>query len=155
MKKLLLIFISILLSLNLALANSTETDATATGDDRVKQNLIDKLLPNQDKLFKHSKKIDLDLNQEITEDEQIYRLAEGDLEKQILPRIFQLVFLLSGTVFMGIFVYAGIMLIVRQDEEEALTKTKNILIDSLIGVIVIGVSYAIITGVISYFDLIR
>lgn len=157
MKKLItyiLLIISLTTQITLASNGATEVDKTSTNES-IKHNLMEKLIPNQDKLFKGSKKLDQDLNQEITENEQVFRLAEGDLEKEILPRVFQIGFFLSGTVFMIILIYAGIKLIANQDNEESLTKTKNLIINTLMGVAFIGAAFAVITGIISYFDLIR
>ncbi len=157
MKKLItyiLLIISLTAQITLASNGATEVDKTSPNES-IKHNLMEKLIPNQDKLFKGSKKLDLDLNQEITENEQIFRLAEGDLEKEILPRVFQIGFFLSGTVFMIILIYAGIKLIANQDNEESLTKTKNLIINTLMGVAFIGAAFAVVTGIISYFDLIR
>ncbi len=157
MKKLItyiLLIISLTTQITLASNGATEVDDINTNES-IKHNLMEQLIPNQDKLFKGSKKLDQDLNQEITENEQIFRLAEGDLEKEILPRVFQIGFFLSGTVFMIILIYAGIKLIANQDNEESLTKTKNLIINTLMGVAFIGAAFAVITGIISYFDLIR
>lgn len=145
----------LLTSLAQASNGATEPDTTNTQDSNVQFNMIEKLVPSQDKLFKGSKKLDVSRDQQITEDEQVFSLAQGDLEKDLIPRILQIIFFLSATGFTILFMYAGIMLIIKQDEEEELTKVKKLFVNSLIGAVIISVSYAVVTGIISYIDFIR
>ncbi|MBI2638800.1 hypothetical protein HYW83_04395 [Candidatus Peregrinibacteria bacterium] len=74
-------------------------------------------------------------------------LPTGDFKKEIIPQAIKIVLALAGTVSFGVFVYAGVMLIISQGNEEEITKFKNILIWSIIGLIFITTSYAIVSGV--------
>lgn len=74
-------------------------------------------------------------------------LPTGDFKKEIVPQIIKIFLALAGTVSFGVFVYAGIMLIISQGNEEEITKFKNILIWSIVGLAFITVSYALVRGV--------
>lgn len=71
----------------------------------------------------------------------------GDFKKEIIPQAIKIVLALAGTVSFGVFVYAGVMLIISQGNEEEITKFKNILIWSIIGLLFITTSYALVSGV--------
>lgn len=74
-------------------------------------------------------------------------LPKGHFKKQIIPNVIKIILAITGTVSFGVFVYAGVMLIIAQGNEEEITKFKNILIWSAVGLAFIMASYAIVTGV--------
>lgn len=74
-------------------------------------------------------------------------LPTANLKKEILPQIIRTFLLLVGSINMVVFVYAGIMLIIAQGNEEEITKFKNIIIWSLVGLAFVMAAYAIVTGV--------
>lgn len=67
---------------------------------------------------------------------------------EIIPSITKLFLALTGTLSVGVFVYAGIMLVIAHGNEEEITKFKNALIWSSIAIALIGASYALVTGVL-------
>jgi len=73
-------------------------------------------------------------------------LPEEDFETQIVPNIIKIFLRLVGTIIFGVFVYAGVMLVLAQGNEEEITKFKNLLIWSLVGTAFIVASYAIVSG---------
>lgn len=74
-------------------------------------------------------------------------LPSGDLKLDIVPQAISILLGLAATVSFVVFVYAGIMLIIAQGNEEEVTKFKNILIWSLVGLLAITISYAIVRGI--------
>lgn len=74
-------------------------------------------------------------------------LPVGDLKEDIVPRAIRIFLMLMGTVSLIVFVYAGIMLIIAQGNEEEIKKFKTIIVWSLIGLVFITTSYAIVRGV--------
>ena len=76
-------------------------------------------------------------------------LPTRHLTLEILPRLIKILLALGGSISFIVFVYAGIMLIVSQGKEEELTKFKNILLWSAIGLAIISLSYAIVTGILN------
>lgn len=75
-------------------------------------------------------------------------LPTGDLKKEIVPQLIRLILMLAGTISFAVFVYAGVMLIYAQGNEEEITKFKNIIIWSLVGLAFVAASYAIVSGVL-------
>ena len=71
----------------------------------------------------------------------------GDLKMAILPQAIKILLGIAGSVAFGVFVYAGIQMVISQGNEEELTKTKNIFIWSLIGLAFITAAYALVRGV--------
>lgn len=74
------------------------------------------------------------------------QLPAEDFETQIVPNIIKIFLSLVGTIIFGVFVYAGVMLVLAQGNEEEITKFKNLLIWSLVGTAFIVASYAIVSG---------
>lgn len=76
------------------------------------------------------------------------RLPTANLKTEITPKVIKIALALAGSISFGVFVYAGIMLVISQGNEEEITKFKNILIWSIVGLLVITTSYAIVRGVL-------
>lgn len=74
-------------------------------------------------------------------------LPTGDFRFEIIPKAIKLTLALVGTVSVIVFVYAGVMLVIAQGNEEDLKKFKEMLIWSIVGLLFITLSYAIVTGV--------
>ena len=75
-------------------------------------------------------------------------LPSSDLATGIVPQAIKILLALTGTVSFIVFVYAGIMLIIAQGNEEEITKFKNILLWSVVGLVFIGAAYALVSGVL-------
>lgn len=105
------------------------------------QDTLDKLLPTQSKLFNKN------TNQN--------QLATGDLEQDIIPRFLRLLVLLSGMAITIIFTYVAFRLVLAKDDETQLTNLKTTFTQIIIGTMVILSSFAIILGIIQYFDSLR
>lgn len=76
-------------------------------------------------------------------------LPTGDLKKDIVPAAIKIALALAGTLFFCAIVYSGVMLVIAQGNEEELTKFKNMLIWSLVGLAFITASYALVRGVMN------
>ncbi|GEM_PF-3985126 len=96
---------------------------------------------------KITEKLDRLLPKGVVHEKSSEGLPAGDFKKEIVPQIIKIFLALAGTVSFGVFVYAGIMLIISQGNEEELTKFKNILIWSIVGLIFVTTSYALVRGV--------
>jgi lysylphosphatidylglycerol synthetase-like protein (DUF2156 family) len=99
------------------------------------------------------KGINPDTNIEINEYNSIKtnvidNLAQGDLRSEIIPQIIQIILQIMGTISLVLFLYAGFLLVMRDGEEEKVTKAKNLMMYSLLGVIIALLSYIIVEGVI-------
>lgn len=70
-----------------------------------------------------------------------------DFIKDVVPGLIKLFLGIAGTISFCVFVYAGVMMVVSQGNEEALKKFKDILIWSVIGLVCITMSYAIVRGI--------
>lgn len=105
------------------------------------QDTLDSLLPNQNTLFQG--------------DDNKNQLATGDLEQDVIPRFLRLLILLSGMGITVIFVYVAFRLVIARDDESQLTNLKNTFTHIVIGTVVILSSFAIILGIIQYFDSLR
>lgn len=75
-------------------------------------------------------------------------LPEGNLKKSIVPQAIKFTLILTGVVSVGVFSYAGVMLVVAQGNEEEITKFKNILIWSLVGLAFITMAYTLVSGLL-------
>ena len=78
------------------------------------------------------------------------KFVQEDLETKVLPQVLKFIFATSSFLIMIIFIYAGIKLVVSQGEEEELKTTKNMLIYSIIGAIIIMTSYGLVIGLAGY-----
>lgn len=58
---------------------------------------------------------------------------------------------LSGSIFLALIVYGGILYMLSQGAPDKVAKAKNIIIYSVIGVVVLAASYAILTFVFEIF----
>lgn len=76
-------------------------------------------------------------------------LPTGDFRTSIIPKAIKLTLALVGTVSVIVFVYAGVMLVIAQGNEDDLKKFKEMITWSLIGLVFIVASYAIVTGVMN------
>lgn len=79
-------------------------------------------------------------------------LPAGDLKTEILPQVMKIFLQLVGVVSFAIFVYAGVMLIVSQGNEEEITKFKKVFIWSAIGLAFITTAYALVSGLLKIFE---
>lgn len=115
---------------------------------------LELIIPSQESLFDFSKRLDIDGDGFLDANEKI-RLADGDLEQGLLPRVVQILITFSGTAFFLFFTYAGVRLLLSRGNEEALTKTKDLIVQGVIGSLLIVGSFGIIIGIIRLFDSLR
>lgn len=103
------------------------------------QNELDKLFPTETDLFGEEKD----------------NFAQGDLEQDVIPRVLRLMIILSGTAITLIFTYMGFRLVLARDDEAALTNLKNTFTQVVVGTILILSAFAIVVGIIEFFDALR
>jgi len=101
------------------------------------QELIDELVPSQGSLF--------GFNEDLS-------LTDGDLEQELAPRILGLLVKFSGLLGFGIFTYLGIRLVFARSDEETYTSTKNALIHTFVGAIIIAASFGIVLAILQIFN---
>lgn len=99
----------------------------------------------------HDKRIDELLPKDIVKQHSSEALPTSDLKTEILPQLIKIFLGFVGTISFGVFVYAGVMLIISQGKEEEITKFKNILIWSVVGLTFIITAYALVSGVLKIF----
>jgi hypothetical protein len=159
MKKISLLILSLTLTFSLSLttfAEENKDSKTETPSEREQRNLdsqqrIQRLLPSQEALFDRARRADLDQSGVIDENERI-RLADGDLEQELAPRLLSLLIGFSSILIMIFFVFAGARLILSRGDEEALTKTKQLIVQAVIGTFLIVGSFGIIVNIIRLFN---
>ena len=54
-----------------------------------------------------------------------------------------------GVLFLGLMIYGGGMWMIARGNEQAVTKAKDIIVNSIIGIVIIGLSYAATSFIIS------
>lgn len=74
-------------------------------------------------------------------------LPTAEFKEDVVPQSIKIVLMLAGSVSIAVFIYAGIMLLIAQGNEEELKKFKDILVWSIIGLAFITLSYALIRGI--------
>lgn len=122
-------FFSLILNLSTPFAHAQTPPPTASSSNAALDGRLDNLLPK------------------VKNTQGSQQLPSDNLKTEILPRIIRIALALIGTVSFVIFVYAGIMLITSQGNEEQVTKFKNTLIYSAVGLAFIAAAYAIVSGV--------
>lgn len=108
----------------------------AQGNDAEIQRKLDNVLPQFNLQYEGSGQLS-----------NTQSLPTADLKTQVIPNAIKLFLMLAGSVSFIVFVYAGVMLIMAQGKEEEITKFKNILIWSLVGLLFITLSYGIVSGI--------
>lgn len=78
------------------------------------------------------------------------KLPSGDISTQFLPQVIKTILSVTGVIVFVMFILSGIFFLTARGNDDQLGKAKNILIYSLVGVVIIAVSYAIILGVTEF-----
>ena len=78
----------------------------------------------------------------------IANLAGGDLLTEIIPRIIQIILQIIGVLALGLLMYAGALMVMRNDDDEQVSKARNLMLYALIGVVVSVLAYVIIEAVL-------
>jgi len=132
------IFLSLFLSISLITSPLLITHSVHAQDKA--QSALEKLRGDDIKKITESKAL---------KDKNV-QFVEGDLETEVLPRVLRIIFSLSSLLIMIIFVYAGIRLVFAQGDEEELGNAKNMLVYSIVGAVIIMISFGLVTGVVSF-----
>ncbi|MFH1286752.1 MAG: hypothetical protein ABII02_03300 [Candidatus Magasanikbacteria bacterium] len=77
--------------------------------------------------------------------------AQGDVGT-IVGTIINAALTLVGTIFLVLMIYAGFMWMTARGKEESITKAKQIIIGSIIGLVIVVSAYAITFFVTSQFQ---
>lgn len=72
--------------------------------------------------------------------------------ENIVGRAIQTVLGLLGIVFLALMIYAGIMWMTAQGNEQKVEKAKNMITEAIVGLIIVVISYAIAFFIIQYFS---
>lgn len=75
-------------------------------------------------------------------------LPTANAKYVVLPQAIKIVLAIVGSASVIVFVYAGVMLVVSQGNEEQMTKFKNVLVYSIIGLILVTTSYGLVRGIL-------
>lgn len=104
---------------------------------------VNEILPSKDFLLQHT-------SRNTTGDPKV-DLPSGDLKTDFVPRAIQVLLGLTGTIAFITFTVAGVMLVTAHENEEQVTKAKQLVVYAVVGLIVVAVSYAVIYGVLKLF----
>ena len=74
-------------------------------------------------------------------------LPSGDITGDFLPFFINTALSIAGTLVFVAIIYAGLLMVIANDNEEDIEKGKKILIYAVVGVAFIALSYALIYGV--------
>lgn len=77
--------------------------------------------------------------------------VDQDLLQGWMPWIIQQASILIGALSLIVFVYAGVLLILKGDNEEELGKAVKMLIFGVVGIALAAFSYSIIANVLAFF----
>ena len=78
----------------------------------------------------------------------IENLAQGDLRSEIIPDIIKIILQLMGTLAFLLLLYAGVLMVIRDGEEEKITKARRLIIYAIVGIAISLVAYIVVEGVI-------
>lgn len=84
----------------------------------------------------------------IEETAEIQNLASGNLRAEIIPQAIQLILQIMGTLALVLFLYAGVLYVIRDGEDEKITKARNLMIWAFAGMTVSLLAYLIVEGVV-------
>jgi hypothetical protein len=132
-------------------AREAHRDAEDASDPLSYEEKLELIIPSQGSLFDNSKKLDTDGDGFLDENEKI-RLADGDLEQGLLPQIIRILIGFSSVGFFAFFTFAGVRLLLARGNEEALTKTKDLIMQGVIGSVIIVGSFGIVIGIVRLFN---
>src|SRR3989338_3883950 len=134
MKKILARTLTILAGINVTVPNAFAVNcnepATLSHEEKVNC-----LIPSQEELIEGSAR-----NEGTT-------LATGDIAIDIIPFFINTGLAIAGTLIFISFLYAGFLLVFANDNEENIEKGKKIMIYSVVGAVVMAISYAVVYGV--------
>ncbi len=106
----------------------------AHAEDAVIEAKLGQLLPSEVELIEESPNY------------QGASLTEGNLRLHVLPKVIQSILYLISSLLTVALLYAGINLVIAQGNEEKVNKSKSMLVYIITGLVVIGLSFAIVYG---------
>lgn len=84
----------------------------------------------------------------VSEEGNVQNLARGDLRTYIIPEIIQMILQIMGTLALGLFLYAGGIMVIRNGDEERISKARKLIFYALIGILISVLAYVIIDAVL-------
>ncbi len=91
-----------------------------------------------------------DIELAIESQSELDNLAKGDLRSELIPEFIQTILALMGTLALLLFIYAGGMMVLRDGDDEVVSKAKKILIYAVVGAVVSLLAYLIVEAVIQF-----
>ena len=91
-----------------------------------------------------------DIELDVERNNALDGLVKGDLRSELIPELIQTILKLMGTLAFLLFIYAGGIMVLRNGDEEKVTKAKDIIIYAIIGAVVSLLAYLIIEAVIQF-----
>lgn len=79
----------------------------------------------------------------------IGNLAQGNLRSDIIPGIIQLIFKVMGSLALALLLYAGALLVIRDGDEEKVTKARRLMVWSVLGVVIALFAYLVVEAVVN------
>jgi len=70
----------------------------------------------------------------------------------IISQVIQIILSLLGVIFLALMIYAGIVWMTAQGDEKKVQKAKDMISESIIGLIIVAAAYALSYFLISYFS---
>ncbi len=86
----------------------------------------------------------------IGEGNNIAKLPHWDIATFFIPRFIKIITVSSYTLSVIFLIYAGVLYITAQEDEERTSQAKHIFIYSVVGFLVMTLAYVFVEGVISF-----
>ncbi len=91
-----------------------------------------------------------DIEIDVKSQKELDALVKGDLRSELIPELIQSILKLMGTLAFLLLIYAGGIMVLRDGDQEKVTKAKQILIYAILGAVVSLLAYLIIEAVINF-----
>lgn len=84
----------------------------------------------------------------VSDEGAVAGLATGELRTYIIPTIIKMILQIMGSVALGLLLYAGGLMVLRDGDEERISKARTLIIYALLGVLVSALSYVLIDAIL-------
>ncbi len=78
----------------------------------------------------------------------VSNLASGNLLTEVIPQIIKLILQIVGVLALGLLMYAGALMVMRNSDDEQVTTARTLMLYAVAGIIISVLAYALIEGVL-------
>ena len=77
-------------------------------------------------------------------------LPKGDIAEKLIPTAISFILALFGIVLTGVIIYAGVLYIARQGEEDTSTQARKLLLNAMFGLAAVAIAYGVVYAVTQF-----